>query len=305
MISYVAGSLFTSPAQVLVNTVNIEGVMGKGIALKFKQIFPDMFAQYQELCESRKIDIGVLWIYKTSHKWVLNFPTKRSWRQPSQAAYIERGLQKLLEEFNELKIHSIAFPALGCGNGELDWESIVRPLMEKYLKRLPADVFIYPPMAAEELPEHRNQSEIIKWLRSEPHALSFGEVWLDLKHVMARKKHFTTTTKEYSAKLVDEVEAKYLLIETASRTYRIEYDDLREVWTRFRAHGFLQRSLVSNVIQKVLYYIIPIFAELEYVDRIELSDTGDFSQNLVGKRPLAGLQYVAPIETIRQPELFF
>lgn len=111
MITYVAGNLFTSPAQVLVNTVNTQGVMGKGIALQFRKTFPDMFKKYQDLCETNKIDIGVLWIYKTPHKWILNFPTKRHWRNPSRAEYIEIGLRKLSEKFNELGIYSIAFPA--------------------------------------------------------------------------------------------------------------------------------------------------------------------------------------------------
>src|SRR5688572_19031838 len=116
MITYVKGSIFASPARVLVNTVNTEGVMGKGIALRFKQVYPEMFTQYQQLCERGRITIGKLWLYKTSHKWILNFPTKRTWRQPSQIGFIEAGLSKFSQEFVDLKIHSIAFPALGCGN---------------------------------------------------------------------------------------------------------------------------------------------------------------------------------------------
>ena len=121
MITYVKGTIFASPAQVLVNTVNTEGVMGKGLALRFKQIYPEMFARYQELCENGQIKIGKLWLFKTDHKWILNFPTKNSWRQPSRIEYLAAGLKKFSEEFIDLKIHSVAFPALGCGNGELDW----------------------------------------------------------------------------------------------------------------------------------------------------------------------------------------
>lgn len=303
MITYVAGNIFDSPAQVLVNTVNTEGVMGKGIALQFRRIFPDMFDEYQQLCEKGRIDIGVLWIYKSPHKWVLNFPTKRSWRQPSRLDYIEAGLKKFVTEFNDLKIHSIAFPALGCGNGELDWES-VKPLMENYLKAIPADVFIHPPISPIEVPEHRNQSDLVKWLRSEPHSLPFSEVWTDLKSVLAKKSDFTTSTKPFKAFIHDQHDDKYLAIETASRIYRIEYDDLLEVWSRFRSHGYLRRGVVTKPIEKVLYYILPVLAELEYVKRIELSETGDFS-NGIGRKSLSGLQYVAPIEKSHQPSLFF
>ena len=77
MITYIACDLFKSPARVLVNTVNTVGVMGKGIAKDFKQVYPEMFSQYQRICEKGSFDIGTLWLYKTPNKWVLNFPTKR------------------------------------------------------------------------------------------------------------------------------------------------------------------------------------------------------------------------------------
>lgn len=305
MITYVAGNLFTSPAQVLVNTVNTEGVMGKGIALQFRKIYPEMFDEYQTLCERGVIDIGKLWIYRSPHKWILNFPTKKSWRQASRPDFIRAGLAKLVEEFNELRIHSIAFPALGCGNGELDWESTVKPIMHEYLKALPADIFIYPPIANDAIPEHREQSAITGWLRSEPQTLPFSEVWLDLNNLLLSKNEFSTSEKLFHAQLIDRIDDRHILITTESRKYRLEYDDLRDIWTRFRAYGFLKRSLVSEVTKKVLYYILPIFAGLPYVDRIELSESGDFTDTVSGKKPLSGLQYVAPVEPVTQPSLFF
>lgn len=143
MILYVKGDLFQSPAQVLVNTVNTVGVMGKGIALEFKRLFPEMYRRYRDLCEQRQIEIGKLWLYKSPNKWVLNFPTKKHWRYPSRVEYIEAGLQKFVESYGNLDIHSIAFPPLGCGNGQLDFETQAKPLMEKYLRQLPIEVFIY------------------------------------------------------------------------------------------------------------------------------------------------------------------
>ncbi|MBK8465655.1 MAG: macro domain-containing protein [Chloracidobacterium sp.] len=301
MITYIGSSIFESPAQVLVNTVNTEGVMGKGLALQFKKIFPEMFSEYQALCEQGKIDIGKLWIYKSPHKWVLNFPTKKLWRQPSRIEYIDFGLQKFVAEFGDLKIHSIAFPALGCGNGELNWAE-VKPLMESHLRLIPADIFIHPPISNEEIPEHRSQKVVSKWLRSEPRTLAFSEVWRDLKHVLANKSEFRTSSKTFSARIIDTSE-RYLEIDTRSRSYRIEYDDLLEVWSRFRAHGYLRRGVVTNSIEKVLYYIIPVLAELDYVDRIELSETDTFSVSGTGK-PLSGLQYTAPSQGGTQPSLF-
>lgn len=96
LITYVVGDLLKSPARVLVNTVNTVGVMGKGIAKDFKTIYPEMFIQYQLLCERKQFHIGQLWLYKTRHKWILNFPTKKDWKQPSKIEYIEEGLRKFV-----------------------------------------------------------------------------------------------------------------------------------------------------------------------------------------------------------------
>lgn len=142
MIKYIKGDLFSSPAQVLVNTVNLDGVMGKGIALKFKKLYPEMFKKYQSFCENKMLEIGKLWLYKSETKWILNFPTKIHWRNPSKIEYIEKGLQKFVAMYREKNITSIAFPKLGCGNGGLKWED-VKPLMDHYLKNLPIDIYVY------------------------------------------------------------------------------------------------------------------------------------------------------------------
>ena len=145
MITYVNGDLFKSPAHVLVNTVNTVGVMGKGVAKEFKTLFPDMFRQYRNLCEDKKLDIGNLFLYRTDNKWVLNFPTKKHWRNPSRPEYIEKGLQKLVSIYLDVGIYDVAMPLIGCGHGELDWPTQVKPIVEKYMKRLPIDVFVYLP----------------------------------------------------------------------------------------------------------------------------------------------------------------
>ena len=90
MITYISGNLFESPAHVLVNTVNTVGVMGRGIAKTFKRIYPEMFSEYQVRCQNQKLQIGNLFLYKTNNKWILNFPTKRHWRNPSRPEYIDK-----------------------------------------------------------------------------------------------------------------------------------------------------------------------------------------------------------------------
>lgn len=146
MITYVKMNIFESPAQVIVNTVNTVGVMGKGIAKQYKTFYPEMFKEYQKFCEAKLLEVGKLWIYKTENKWILNFPTKKHWRNPSKIEYIEEGLQKFVDTYKEKGIRSISFPPLGCGNGGLNWENEVKPLMEKYLKDIDIDVFIHVPM---------------------------------------------------------------------------------------------------------------------------------------------------------------
>ncbi len=87
MISYLTTNLFDSPAQTLVNTVNTVGVMGKGIALAFKQRYPEMYRQYRELCQAGELEVGKLFVYQAGDKIIVNFPTKKHWRSPSRIEY--------------------------------------------------------------------------------------------------------------------------------------------------------------------------------------------------------------------------
>lgn len=142
MIRYIEGDIFNSPAQVVVNTVNTVGVMGKGIAKEYKDRYPEMFRLYKEACRNKKLTIGKLMLWYGEDRWILNFPTKEDWRGKSKIEYIEKGLQEFCEHYADYNIDSIAFPKLGCGNGGLDWED-VKQLMEKYLFSLPIDIYIY------------------------------------------------------------------------------------------------------------------------------------------------------------------
>jgi O-acetyl-ADP-ribose deacetylase (regulator of RNase III) len=130
------GDLFQSNSQTLVNTVNCDGIMGKGIALEFKKKFPDMFLTYEDLCKKQMIKPGVLFLYKKSKPWILNFPTKNHWKFPSKLEYIRLGLAKFSKEYESKGITSIAFPKLGTLNGGLEWED-VKQLMYQYLEPLP------------------------------------------------------------------------------------------------------------------------------------------------------------------------
>ena len=149
MIQFIEGNLLESRAEALVNTVNTVGVMGKGIALQFKNAFPENYRIYSRACKEKTLDVGNLLITEahttTSGKQlIINFPTKTDWRKPSDYSYIESGLQALVQEIKTRKIKSIALPPLGAGNGGLEW-SRVKALIEKYLSDLDCEVWVYQP----------------------------------------------------------------------------------------------------------------------------------------------------------------
>ncbi|GAC1391751.1 MAG: hypothetical protein NVSMB38_13120 [Ktedonobacteraceae bacterium] len=141
-IRYRKGDIFESDTQVIVNTVNCKGVMGKGLALAFKQKYPDMFDVYKQDCKTGRLHIGRPTLYQKSNPWILNFPTKDDWRLPSKLEYLAAGLEYLVANYKKVGIKSIAFPKLGAQNGRLSWDE-VGPLMTKYLSQLDIDVFIY------------------------------------------------------------------------------------------------------------------------------------------------------------------
>lgn len=154
MIEYKQGNLLKADAEALVNTVNCVGAMGKGIALQFKQAFPENFRRYERACRAKDVRPGMMFTVPTHNlenpKYIINFPTKRHWRGQSKIEDIESGLKALIEEVRHLEIKSIAVPPLGCGNGGLDWKT-VKPMIEESFSVLPdVRVFLYAPQEAPE-----------------------------------------------------------------------------------------------------------------------------------------------------------
>lgn len=146
------GNLLTADADALVNTVNTVGVMGKGIALQFKRAHPDNYAAYRAAFDRGELRIGRIFVFDTGRlgagRYILNFPTKRHWRSMSRLEDIQAGLDDLVEVVDELGLGSVAVPALGAGNGGLDWKD-VRPLIEAAAARMPATrLLVFPPAGA-------------------------------------------------------------------------------------------------------------------------------------------------------------
>ena len=154
MIEHTQGNLLGADAEALVNTVNCAGYMGKGIALQFKQAFPDNFAAYQRACKAEEVQLGRMFVSETgglvNPRYIINFPTKRHWRGKSRMADIESGLKDLVAVVRRLGVRSIAIPPLGSGLGGLDWQQI-RPRIEAAFADLPdVHVLLYEPKGAPE-----------------------------------------------------------------------------------------------------------------------------------------------------------
>lgn len=157
MIKKVQGNVITADAEALVNTVNCVGYMGKGIALQFKKAFPENFKFYEHACRNNRVHPGKMIIFNTgtieNPKYIINFPTKRHWRENSLLEDIETGLKALVEDVQHLKIKSIAIPPLGCGLGGLDWKD-VQPMIESAFSNITdVEVIIFQPVGS---PDYKN-----------------------------------------------------------------------------------------------------------------------------------------------------
>ncbi|WP_407977634.1 macro domain-containing protein (plasmid) [Brucella pseudogrignonensis] len=160
-ITFKTGDLFSESVEALVNTVNCVGVMGKGVALEFKNRWPENYKEYKALCAVKGLRPGKVFIHENNRlfgengpKFLVNFPTKDNWRSKSKISYVSDGLDALADELNRLKIKSIAMPPLGCGNGGLDWNE-VKPLIKSKLSGLTnVEIVVFEPFITDELPEH-------------------------------------------------------------------------------------------------------------------------------------------------------
>lgn len=152
MIKIIQGDILKADAEALVNTVNCVGFMGRGIAAQFKRAYPENFTIYQAACKRNEVQPGKMLIVETGQltnpRWVINFPTKRHWRNSSRLEDIDAGLISLVAEVKRLGLGSIAVPPLGCGLGGLDW-TVVRPRIERAFSALPdVAVLLFEPDGA-------------------------------------------------------------------------------------------------------------------------------------------------------------
>lgn len=152
MLSVVKGDFFEYDADIRINTVNCVGVMGAGVALAFKEKYPDMFKYYAKQCKLGEIKPGDPSVWKSGDMFsknieIINFPTKDHWRNPSEYEYIEKGLIWLSNYLQEKDTLTLTLPALGCGHGGLDWE-IVKNLIQRYLGDSHHKILVFEPISS-------------------------------------------------------------------------------------------------------------------------------------------------------------
>ena len=150
MIHFTAGNIFAQPAEAIVNPVNCVGVMGRGLALQFKRRHPDAFLAYRQACRQRALRPGRVFVFGTERstpRWIAHLPTKDHWRDPSTLGYIRAGLDSLADAIHRHGMRSIAIPPIGCGLGQLRWDT-VRPLIAARLGDLSCTVVVLEPASS-------------------------------------------------------------------------------------------------------------------------------------------------------------
>ena len=171
MIEYKNGDILREDVEAIVNTVNCVGIMGRGLALQFKNKFPQNFKEYQLACKNKEVQLGKMFVHQTGQlinpKYIINFPTKGHWKQNSKIEDISNGLDDLITIIEKYSIKSIAIPPLGSGLGGLDWK-MVKKLIEKKLKNINCTVILFEPL----------EQKIEKSITKEIHKMTAGRAAL-------------------------------------------------------------------------------------------------------------------------------
>jgi O-acetyl-ADP-ribose deacetylase (regulator of RNase III) len=272
MIKFTVGNILESDAYALVNTVNCEGFMGKGIAYQFKQAYPDNNADYVRACKSGQLRIGKLHHYEENGKLIINFPTKDKWRAPSKMEYLESGLSELRALIKDKEIKSISLPPLGSGNGGLDWNK-VKPVVMRYLDGLGdvCDILIYEPSqnyGAAPIREPKLSASALVLMRIEQELIRSGKRPSKLRvqktayltDIFAKKDHFKFSRGDYGpyAQSIEVIQRK---IDGFCQYHGADASE---------AFNIAMSKLISDSVKKTLCGLDPhIMHAAEYVNEIK------------------------------------
>jgi len=291
MLIYRRTSLLESTAQTLVNTVNCIGVMGKGLAQEFKVREPAMFTAYKRICDQHLLEPGKLWLWRGSPSWVLNFPTKQHWRQPSKLEWVEAGLEKFVSAYEAQGITEISFPKLGCGNGNLEWHE-VRPVMERYLGKLPIKVYIHDFTRDIGLPEHLEA--IADSVRQAGHAQpSFENFMQSLHRIVDLGGEHLVELGSRSPFRAAMTAPHALAIEARDAHWQFEEEALRGVWLELQS-GVVTMDAAAWTARDAGPQMVSLLSLLPGLRPIEIQRRGAADPELAIER-VQGWQTLSPV----------
>jgi O-acetyl-ADP-ribose deacetylase (regulator of RNase III) len=227
------GNLLKADVEALVNPVNTVGVMGKGLALQFRKAFPENFASYERACKAGEVKTGQMHIVPrlADPRFIINFPTKRHWRQPSKVEYVRDGLTDLVTQVKRHSIGSIALPPLGCGNGGLEWSAVRSLILEAFAAVPGVRVVLFEPADAP-------TADQILDRREKPGMTPARAA------VLALMGRYVETDYDYRLSLVEVQKLAYFL-QLAGENLRLEYrahhygpyaDNLRKALRNIEGH---------------------------------------------------------------------
>lgn len=269
MFNYMTGNLLISDAECLVNTVNCQGYMGKGIAYQFKLKFPKNNDDYVKACKKGELKIGKLHSFRENDKLIINFPTKDNWREKSKLQYIEKGLDELILLIKEEKIKSIAIPPLGSGNGGLIW-SDVKKLINSKLSELAntVDIYIYEPSTSfairpEQEPQLNTSALVLMEIKN--HLNSFSKLRLQKTayfiNIFMHKKYFKFEKYKFGPYSHS--------IEVISRSIK-EFQDYHDTYDLNKLKKILHNKIISQEVEKKLLDIMPaLIQSCDFINNIE------------------------------------
>jgi O-acetyl-ADP-ribose deacetylase (regulator of RNase III) len=300
------GNLLAADVDALVNTVNTDGVMGKGLALQFKKAFPDNFAAYERACKAGEVAPGRMHIVRrlASPRFIINFPTKKHWRNPSKIEFIRDGLVDLTRRVHELGIESIAIPPLGCGNGGLNWRDVKREILTAFANLPNVRVVLFEPSNSPPATEVIDR-------RAKP-SMSPGRA-----AVLALMGRYLETDYAYRLSLVEVQKLAYFLQE-AGEALRLEYrahhygpyaDDLRKVLRNMEGHYTVgvgdgknapetPLDLLPNALDAARSFLVDRPQTLQRLDRV--AKLIDGFETPFGMELLATVHWVMKHEAVTQ-----
>jgi O-acetyl-ADP-ribose deacetylase (regulator of RNase III) len=300
MLIYRRTSLFESPAQTLVNTVNCVGVMGKGLAHEFKLREPAMFKAYKRICDEKALEPGKLWLWRGQSSWVLNFPTKVHWKNASKIEWVEWGLQKFVSAYAAQGISEISFPRLGCGNGQLEWDD-VRPLMEHYLSQVSIPVYIHDYTVDVGLPEHL-ETVAAALRRGKQEDQTYEGFVANIKKALEISRGDWATLGDFTKFQAEMKDDNNLSINISNETHTLEADDLRGVWLELQS-GLVTERQAGWAARELGSPLLSILSALPNVRPLEIQRKGAVKAELAVEPIPSGRGAVVANQSKAQREL--